>query len=299
MENGFYQEDTSVIIDSIDLVSGKLKQKSIVRSHKTFWVEKSQCKQIGALKTEVTDKILRLNKKHSLHGYFNFAHQQKPPFIPGSSHIPYAGRVYDENEMTNLLDSTLDFWLTTGRYTAQFEKAFADFLGVKDAFLVNSGSSANLLAFMALTSPLLGSRRIKRGDEVITVAAGFPTTTAPIIQYGAVPVFVDVELETANIDVTLPDHALSKKTKAVMLAHTLGNPFNIDAVKTFCEDHNLWLIEDNCDALGSTYTSSLKDSPLNTRLTGTFGDIATSSFYPAHHITSRFARLSDIVILKI
>jgi len=152
---------------------------------------------------------------------------------------------------------------------------------------------------MALTSPLLGSRRIKRGDEVITVAAGFPTTTAPIIQYGAVPVFVDVELETANIDVTLPDHALSKKTKAVMLAHTLGNPFNIDAVKTFCEDHNLWLIEDNCDALGSTYTSSLKDSPLNTRLTGTFGDIATSSFYPAHHITSRFARLSDIVILKI
>ena len=172
------------------------------------------------------------------------------------SPTPYSGRVYDEKEMINLVNSALDFWLTTGTYTERLEKGFADFLGVKYAFLVNSGSSANLLAFMSLTSPLLEDRRIKRGDEVITVAAGFPTTVAPIIQYGAVPVFVDVDLETANVGVTLLNNALSDRTKAVMLAHTLSNPFDIDVVKTFCEKHNRWLIEDNCDALGATYTPS-------------------------------------------
>ncbi len=178
--------------------------------------------------------------------------------------------------MENLVDSSLDFWLTAGKYTEQFEKNLANFLGVKWAFLVNSGSSANLLAFYALTSPLLKERQIKRGDEVITVAAGFPTTIAPVVQYGAVPVFVDMELRFANVDVTQLEKALSSRTKAIMIAHSLGNPFNIKAIKEFCDKNNLWLIEDNCDALGSKYDN---------KYTGTWGDIGTSSFYPAHHIT--------------
>lgn len=194
--------------------------------------------------------------------------------------IPYASRVYDSSEMVNLVDSALEFWLTSGRYTDAFEKNFAEYLGIRYCSLVNSGSSANLLAFMALTSPLLGDRKIKRGDEVITVAAGFPTTVNPIIQYGAVPVFVDVTIPQYNIDVTCLEAALSKKTKAVMIAHTLGNPFDLKAVKEFCDRHGLWLVEDNCDALGSTYTIEGQ-----TRLTGTIGDIGTSSFYPPHHMT--------------
>lgn len=194
--------------------------------------------------------------------------------------IPYASRVYNNEEMVNLVDSSLEFWLTSGRYTARFEKEFADFLGVKYCSLVNSGSSANLLAFMSLTSPLLGNRRVERGDEVITVAAGFPTTVAPIIQYGAVPVFVDIELPHYNIDVSQLESAYSEKTKVVMLAHTLGNPFDLKAVKDFCDKHGLWLIEDNCDALGSEYVIDGVS-----RLTGTIGDIGTSSFYPPHHMT--------------
>ena len=194
--------------------------------------------------------------------------------------ISYASRVFDEKEVTALVDSALDFWLTAGRYYNEFEKSFAEYLGVKYVSLVNSGSSANLLAFYALTSPLLKERRINRGDEVITVAAGFPTTVAPIIQYGAVPVFVDITIPEYNVDVTRLEAALSSKTKAVMLAHTLGNPFNIEAVKAFCDKNGLWLIEDNCDALGSEYTLGGK-----TGLTGTFGDIGTSSFYPPHHMT--------------
>lgn len=194
--------------------------------------------------------------------------------------IPYASRVYDHDEMVNLVDSSLEFWLTSGRYTDEFEKSFAGYLGIKHCLLVNSGSSANLLAFMTLTSPLLKERQIKRGDEVITVAAGFPTTVAPIIQYGAVPVFVDVTIPQYNIDVTMLEAALSEKTKAVMLAHTLGNPFDLSAVKAFCKKHNLWLVEDNCDALGSEYIYNGEK-----RLTGTVGDIGTSSFYPPHHMT--------------
>lgn len=210
--------------------------------------------------------------------YYRLVHQEKAEavFVPGTSRVNYAGRVFDEKEMANLVDSALEFWLTYGRWSKDFEKGLADYLGVRFALLVNSGSSANLLAFMTLTSPLLGGRQIKRGDEVITVAAGFPTTIAPIIQYGAVPVFVDVELETANVDASKLEGALSPKTKAVMLAHTLGNPFNIKAVKAFCERNNLWLIEDNCDALGSKYDGGF---------TGTWGDIGTSSFYPPHHMT--------------
>ncbi len=200
----------------------------------------------------------------------------REPFVPGETHVKYAGRVFDEKEVVNLVDASLEFWLTYGHWSRDFEKGLAAYLGVRFALLVNSGSSANLLAFMTLTSPLLGERQVKRGDEVITVAAGFPTTIAPIVQYGAVPVFVDIELGTANIDASQLEAAWSPKTKAVMLAHTLGNPFNVKAVKTFCEKHNLWLIEDNCDALGSKYDG---------KFTGTWGDIGTSSFYPPHHMT--------------
>ena len=225
------------------------------------------------LKQEILDKTRQ---------YYNLVHKpaQQKPFVAGDSRIPYAGRVFDENELTNLVDSSLEFWLTTGRYAAQFEQEFTGFIGVPYCSLTNSGSSANLLAFMALTSPKLGERRIKPGDEVITVAAGFPTTVAPIIQYGAVPVFVDVTLPTYNIDCSQLQQALSAKTKAVMVAHTLGNPFDIALVKAFCDTHNLWLIEDNCDALGSRYLHKG-----TWRYTGTIGHIATSSFYPPHHMT--------------
>ena len=194
--------------------------------------------------------------------------------------VDYAGRVFDESEIVNLIDSSLEFWLTAGRYTTEFETKFSEYLGVKHCSLVNSGSSANLLAFMALTSPKLKERAIQRGDEVITVAAGFPTTVTPIIQYGAIPVFVDVTIPQYNIDVSKLEAAYSLNTKAVMIAHTLGNPFDIKAVKEFCDKHNLWLVEDNCDALGTKYTINGE-----TKFTGTWGDIGTSSFYPPHHMT--------------
>lgn len=204
---------------------------------------------------------------------------KKEDYVKGQR-IPYASRVYDSQEMMNLVDSALEFWLTSGRYTEKFEKEFAKYLNVKYCSLVNSGSSANLLAFMTLTSPLLKERQIKRGDEVITVAAGFPTTVTPMIQYGAVPVFVDITIPGYNIDADMLEEAYSEKTKAVMIAHTLGNPFPLKKVKDFCDRHNLWLIEDNCDALGSTYEiDGVK------KLTGTIGDIGTSSFYPPHHMT--------------
>ena len=211
--------------------------------------------------------------------YCNQFHNQKKEFKEGDR-ITYAKRVYDEQEMVNLVDSSLEFWLTSGRYTDEFEREFAKFLGVRYCSLVNSGSSANLLAFMTLTSPLLGDRRIKRGDEVITVAAGFPTTVTPIIQYGAVPVFVDITIPQYNIDVTMLEKARSEKTKAVMIAHTLGNPFDLGTVKEFCDKYDLWLVEDNCDALGSKYVINGEE-----KLTGTIGHIGTSSFYPPHHMT--------------
>lgn len=220
------------------------------------------------------DHILDLVKE-----YCDKYHNQQKKFTVGDR-IPYASRVYDSEEMVNLVDSALEFWLTAGRYTAEFEKKFAGLLNVRFCSVVNSGSSANLCAFMALTSPLLKERRVKRGDEVITVAAGFPTTVAPVIQYGAVPVFVDVTIPQYNIDVTKLEAALSEKTKAVMIAHTLGNPFDLKAVKEFCDKHQLWLIEDNCDALGSKYTIDGEE-----KFTGTIGDIGTSSFYPPHHMT--------------
>ena len=224
--------------------------------------------------TQAREQILGMVKD-----YCDKYHNNQAPFKEGDR-IPYARRVYGHEEMVNLVDSSLEFWLTAGRYTDQFEKAFAEYLGVRFCSLVNSGSSANLNAFMALTSPLLKERKINRGDEVITVAAGFPTTVAPVIQYGAIPVFVDVTIPQYNIDVSKLEAALSEKTKAVMIAHTLGNPFDLKAVKDFCTKHNLWLVEDNCDALGSKYTIDGEE-----KFTGTIGDIGTSSFYPPHHMT--------------
>ena len=215
----------------------------------------------------------------AVEAYYHAYKEKKEPFHPGER-ITYAARVFDEKELCSLVDASLDFWLTTGRYAEQFEREFANWLGVKYASLVNSGSSANLIAFSVLTAPELGERRIRRGDGVITVAAGFPTTVTPILQYGAVPVFVDVTIPQYNIDVDKLEEARSEKTKAVMIAHTLGNPFDLAAIKAFCDTYNLWLVEDNCDALGSTYTIGGE-----TKKTGTIGDIGTSSFYPPHHMT--------------
>ena len=211
--------------------------------------------------------------------YYQNYKKRKDSFKPGDR-ISYASRVFDEKEMQALTDATLDFWLTTGRFSEQFEKEFACWIGVKYAHLVNSGSSANLLAFMILTAPELGDRQVLPGDEVITVACGFPTTVTPILQYGAIPVFTDVTIPQYNIDVNMLEEALSPKTKAVMIAHTLGNPFDLKGVKSFCDKHNLWLIEDNCDALGSKYTIDGV-----TKFTGTWGDVGASSFYPPHHMT--------------
>lgn len=220
------------------------------------------------IRNEILDKVKE---------YYSEAFKEKQSsFSPGKDVIPFAGRVYDEKELINLVDSSLDFWLTTGRYAEEFEANFAEFMEQDYCILVNSGSSANLIALTTLTSPKLGDKRLKPGDEVITVAAGFPTTVNPIIQNGLIPVFVDVDLETHNIKVSELEKAYSPKTKAVMIAHTLGNPFDLEAVCDFCRKHDLYLVEDCCDAVGSKY---------NGKMVGTFGDIATVSFYPAHHIT--------------
>ena len=231
----------------------------------------------------MTEEEARKQVLEAVGQYCDKYHNNREPFVKGDR-ITYASRVYDRDEMTNLVDSSLDFWLTSGRYTEEFERSFAEYLGIRFCSIVNSGSSANLIAFMALTSPLLencGKKgRILPGDEIITVAAGFPTTVSPIIQYGAVPVFIDVTVPGYNMDVSALEDALTEKTKAVMAAHTLGNPFELRTVKRFCDDHNLWLIEDNCDALGSRY--EMEDG---WHLTGTIGDIGTSSFYPPHHMT--------------
>lgn len=226
-------------------------------------------------KQELKRQILDLTRE-----YYHEVHGQKKEFKPGETFVNYGGRYFDDAELVNLVDSSLDFWLTAGPWAHKFETRLAQWLGVKYCAVCNSGSSANLLAFYTLTSPQLGERAIRRGDEVITVAAGFPTTVNPIIQFGAKPVFVDVALPGFDIDVTQLEQAYSPKVKAVMLAHSLGNPFNLKAVKAFCDKYNLWLIEDNCDALGSEYTLDGV-----TKKTGTWGDLGTSSFYPPHHMT--------------
>ncbi len=218
------------------------------------------------IRAEILSKVREYFQEH-------FADEE---FKPGVSPVRYAGRVFDEDELVTLVDSALEFWLTSGRYAAQFEKEFARFFGLRNAVLCNSGSSANLLAVSALTSPKLGARQLKPGDEVITVAAGFPTTVNPIVQNGLVPVFLDINIPTYNVDVAALEAAVSGRTRAVFLAHTLGNPYNLDAVSAFARKHRLWLLEDCCDAVGSTYRG---------QLVGTYGDLATVSFYPAHHIT--------------
>lgn len=220
--------------------------------------------------TTIKSQILALVEKYAAEKY------APQPFVPGESVVPPSGKVIGKEELVNMVEASLDGWLTTGRFNAAFEQKLAQFLGVKFALSVNSGSSANLVAFSTLTSPKLGDRAIQKGDEVISVAAGFPTTVNPAVQFGAVPVFVDVDLATHNINADLIEAAISPKTKAIMLAHTLGNPFNLDKVTEICKTYNLWLVEDTCDALGATY---------NGQKVGTFGDIGTLSFYPAHHIT--------------
>jgi CDP-6-deoxy-D-xylo-4-hexulose-3-dehydrase len=227
---------------------------------------KGVSKTPDALRREIADLVQQ---------YADVVYASKP-FVPGTTPVPVSGKVLGGKELQLMVDASLDGWLTTGRFNAAFEERLAKYLGVKYLMTVNSGSSANLVAFSALTSPRLGERAIRRGDEVIGVAAGFPTTVNPIVQFGAIPVFVDVELATHNIDASLIEAAITSKTKAIMLAHSLGNPFNLDAVTALCKKYNLWLVEDCCDALGATY---------NRQMVGTFGDIATLSFYPAHHIT--------------
>lgn len=226
-----------------------------------------------------TEKQAKTQILNMVEEYCELFHNQKKEYQPGDK-ITYASRIYGCEEMKNLVDAALEFWLTSGRYTVEFEKKFADYLGIKYCSVVNSGSSANLLAFMALTSPLLGDRQVKPGDEMITVAAGFPTTVAPAVQYGVVPVFIDITIPQYNLDVAQLEQALSNKTTVVMAAHTMGNPFDLKSVKEFCEKHHLWLIEDNCDALGSVYKWNNEK-----KFTGTIGDIGTSSFYPPHHMT--------------
>ncbi|NEQ31949.1 MAG: lipopolysaccharide biosynthesis protein RfbH [Leptolyngbya sp. SIO4C5] len=221
------------------------------------------------------EQELRAEVLTAVQRYYDYKFQAKA-FAPGQTYVPVSGKVFDEQELFKLVDSSLDFWLTTGRYAAEFERRFAEWMGVKHCLLVNSGSSANLVALSALTSPKLGDKQLKPGDEVITVAAGFPTTVNPIFQNQLVPVFLDVQLGTYDIDVSQLEAALSPKTRAIMVAHTLGNPFNLKAVMEFAQKHDLWVIEDNCDAVGSLYDG---------KRTGTFGHLSTVSFYPAHHMT--------------
>lgn len=274
---------TSRIQGTIDVPDGLLPFASTIHCNKRYLLHTSIIvKELAGIGPDLLKTVLKETIKAGTANYYQQIQKpaQNAPFVPGQTRINYAGRVFDEKEMTNLVDSSLDFWLTTGHYAQKFEKDLAEKLGVKFSSLVNSGSSANLLAIMSLTSPKLGERRLCPGDEVITVAAGFPTTVAPILQAGAVPVFVDVRLPDANVNVDLLEQAVSSKTKAVILAHTLGLPFDLKAVKSFCDRHGLWFIEDNCDALGAKY---LLDN--HWQLTGTIGNIGTSSFYPAHHIT--------------
>jgi len=267
----------SVKINNEDLIKGNLSQDYFVVTDKMLLVKKESIVQkIARIGIHKIDEILRQMAHSIVEKHYNTVHKKGEKFTPGKTYIRYAGRVYDAEEMSALVDSALDFWLTAGRFAKQFEEEFAKFLGVKHCILTNSGSSANLLAISALTSTELGEKRLKPGDEVITTACAFPTTVNPIIQNNLIPVFLDVDIGTYNIQADKIEDALSEKTKAIFLAHTLGNPFDLDKVLEICEKYNLWLIEDNCDALGSKYKG---------QYTGTFGHIATFSFYPPHHIT--------------
>ena len=271
-----WQEPHQVVLQPADLAVGRLDQPTVFPTSKQMiFSPRLFAAFVGRIQPTCLDRVLRQLVAKQVSTY-DAIQRQPPPFQPGKSPVPVAGKVLDAAELQHMVAAALDGWLTTGRFNDAFEDRLARFLGVKHLITVNSGSSANLIAFATLTSPKLGERAIQPGDEVIAVAAGFPTTVNPILQYGAVPVFVDVELGTYNIDARRIEAALGPRTKAIMLAHTLGNPFNLDAVIRLCRQHDLWLIEDCCDALGSTYRGEM---------VGTFGDIGTLSFYPAHHIT--------------
>ncbi len=273
--NKYASDLSSMPISQQHLSQGRLKFESVVRTDKIITVSSDNCRFIAKLNSQTIDKLLRKIAGLTVDSY-NQSCRIPVAFDAGITPVPPSGKVIGSSEIKNMVDAALDAWLTTGRFNEAFENKLAEFLGLKYAFTTNSGSSANLLAFSALTSPRLGERRIKPGDEVITVAAGFPTTVNPIVLQGMIPVFVDVHIPTYNIDTTQLEAAISDKTKAIMIAHTLGNPYNLAEVTRIAKKYNLWLIEDCCDALGSTY---------NGQLVGTFGDIATVSFYPAHHIT--------------
>lgn len=273
--DSYIYDSSAVQITAEDLAAGTLKRESLVRVDKVITVQSKACRKVARLNAKKLDEVLRrvaaLNVENfAAHKFADSA------FVAGSTVIPPSGKVIGAPELKNMVEASLDGWLTTGRFNEAFEKRLAAFIGVKHLITVNSGSSANLVAFSTLTSPKLGERAIRKGDEVIGVAAGFPTTVNPILQFGAVPVFVDVDLATHNIDATKIEAAIGPKTKAIMLAHTLGNPFNLEAITALCKKHGLWLVEDCCDALGATYQG---------QNVGTFGDIGTVSFYPAHHIT--------------
>jgi CDP-6-deoxy-D-xylo-4-hexulose-3-dehydrase len=270
--------DYAVIIEQSNIQEGFIKQESVIRCDKLITISQSRIARpnVAVLKTSKISEVLRKMTLISVDGMYNKIHKTSI-FIPGKSRVNYAGRVFDEKELVNAVEASLDFWLTEGRFSEQFSEKIAEFLGVEHVLLTNSGSSANLLALSALTSEKLGDKRLKPGDEVISVAAGFPATVTPIIQCGLIPVFVDVEIPTYNIDTEMMRRAITPKTRCIFIAHTLGNPFNIDAVMQLAKEHDLWVIEDNCDAFGSEYRG---------RKTGSFAHLSTISFYPAHHITT-------------
>ncbi len=283
-----HQED-SVPISGAELISGELRGTAAVRPHKSHWIPKEACRFAGKAKSEFVDKLLRIQSQFFIRTYYDFAHKSKQAsFKPGISPVPVSGRVYGVHEMQALMESAFDFWLTAGRFNNAFEEKLARFLGVKHVMTAASGSSANLLALSALTSPKLGDKRLKPGDEVVTVAAAFPTTVNPILQNGFTPVFLDISIPTYNVQPDRIEEAVTEKTRAIVLAHTLGNPFDINEVLRIATKYDLWIIEDCCDALGSKFfldPSIAAIAHAKGTLVGSFGDIATFSFYPAHHIT--------------
>ncbi len=274
----YSNNDYSVVFDQSDLSAGNIKQQSLIRCDKIITINIQRIARFGVamLNRKKINEVLRKVMLPGIQAIYNTQHVAQP-FIAGKSRVNYAGRVFDEREIVNAVEASLDFWLTEGRYSTEFAQKIAEFLNVEHVLLTNSGSSANLLAFSALTSEKLGDRRLKPGDEVISVAAGFPATVTPIIQYGLVPVFVDVDIETYNINIEQAEKAITDKTRCIFIAHTLGNPFDLDAIMALANKHNLWVIEDNCDAFGSRYRG---------KYTGSYGHLSTISFYPAHHITT-------------
>ena len=273
--DSYLYDPSALFIRVEDIAQGTLKHDSVVRVDKVLTIQSSKCRKVARLSSSKIDEALRIVTALYVES-FAVNKYTVPVFTPGTTDVPPSGKVVGAQELKYMVEASLDGWLTTGRFNAEFEKKLAKFIGINHLITVNSGSSANLVAFNVLTSSKLGDRAIKKGDEVIGVAAAFPTTVNPILQFGAVPVFVDVDSLTHNIDASKIEAAINPKTKAIMLAHSLGNPFNLDVVTALCKKYNLWLVEDCCDALGSTYRG---------QMVGTFGDIATLSFYPAHHIT--------------